>query len=112
MHNKQLETLLTILKGLEAPILQINMCVAKIYEKIIAAEHLKILMWLSDIPVEDHHLFVSSRRNVGDGSWLLNKQQFREWERSESSSILWLHGIRKLNPPCWVVFSELILTYM
>lgn len=30
------------------------------------------------------------------GQWLLKKKQFREWRSTNVSSVLWLHGIRKL----------------
>lgn len=34
----------------------------------------------------------------GTGQWLLRKKEFREWQSSHFSSILWLHGIRKRTP--------------
>lgn len=61
--------------------------------------------------MEDHHSFVSSDRLAGTGDWLFKKPEFIEWEKSNSSSILWLHGIGKnlsvLNSPCVWTYSDL-----
>lgn len=54
---------------------------------------LAILNWISDISPTKHHDFNRSFRSAGTGGWLLEKQSFREWADSDSSSLLWLHGI-------------------
>jgi hypothetical protein len=33
----------------------------------------------------------------GTGQWLIEKPEFEEWELSEDSGILWLHGIREFD---------------
>lgn len=62
-------------------------------------ERLELLQWMSDIKYMDHHDDLSNKRLLpGSGQWLLESQNFIEWQQSSTSSILWLHGIRKCPP--------------
>lgn len=58
-------------------------------------ERRRILDWLSDVSFKKHHEFYKSLRSQGTCEWLLKKDSFRNWNESDSSSILWLHGIGK-----------------
>lgn len=53
----------------------------------------KLLTWLSVLPYNNHHQFVSQSRMPGLGTWLLNHEDYIEWQTSSSSSMLLLHGI-------------------
>ena len=53
-------------------------------------------MWLSRSEFQAHHLNVQSQYLGGTGQWLLAKDEFREWQKSSESSILWLHVIRMI----------------
>lgn len=52
----------------------------------------KILLWLSNIPFQDHHTFSRKRRHKDTGHWLLENKKFWTWRNSSSSSMLWLRG--------------------
>lgn len=58
----------------------------------------KILEWLSKIEYIKHHQHALEGMLEDTGQWLLNSWQFREWRTVTKSGILWLHGIRKVNP--------------
>lgn len=53
----------------------------------------KISQWLSPIPLKQHHRMNGSNVLKGTGSWLLQHRAMSQWESSQKSSILWLHGI-------------------
>jgi hypothetical protein len=52
-----------------------------------------ILKWLSTVPYPAHHRLALEGVLKGSTTWFLKTNEFMEWERSSSSSILWLHGI-------------------
>ncbi|KAJ5857483.1 hypothetical protein N7455_008377 [Penicillium solitum] len=52
-----------------------------------------ILKWVSRIPYEDHHKTVCKGRTANTGGWLFEHGQYKKWESSKKSTILWLHGI-------------------
>lgn len=60
------------------------------------AERTKILLWLSTAEYATHHLHAKKGRVDGTGQWLLHRESFQKWETSSASTILWLHGIRKI----------------
>ncbi|KAJ5000853.1 hypothetical protein K4K48_002085 [Colletotrichum sp. SAR 10_66] len=53
----------------------------------------EILTWISKEPYEQHHTLNKSEVLEGTGYWLLKDEVFQSWKKSETSSILWLHGI-------------------
>ena len=65
-------------------------------------ERLQILLWLSNVQYKKHHETLSKGLLEGTGSWLLGKPQFLEWRNSSVSSVLWLHGIRRLFTTCLI----------
>ena len=58
-------------------------------------ERIAILKWFSVVPYQSHHDLASEGRVSGTGQWLFQRKEFRHWEQSEKSEILWLHGIRE-----------------
>jgi hypothetical protein len=55
----------------------------------------EILNWISTIAYEDNHETAALGLLEGTGAWLRNKGEFREWQASSASEILWLRGKRK-----------------
>lgn len=66
-------------------------------EKWSNEERVKILKWVSSIPVEDDHRDRSRTRAEGTCKWILGRSEFEKWKDSQSSLILWIHGIREPN---------------
>lgn len=66
-------------------------------EKWNDEERVKILKWVSSIPVEDDHRDRSRTRAKGTCKWILGRSEFKKWKDSQSPLILWIHGIRKPN---------------
>lgn len=58
---------------------------------------MKILEWLSKIEYIKHHRNALDGILKDTGGWLVNRQEFRQWQSCNVSSILWLHGIRRLT---------------
>ena len=59
-------------------------------------ERIGILKWFSDVPYRGHHDLACEGRVEGTGQWLFQRREFRHWQQSDESQILWLYGIRKL----------------
>lgn len=59
---------------------------------LLGGERGRILGWLSEVTFKEHHDFVRSSRHSGTGGWLLLKENFVDWEDSDSSSLFWLRG--------------------
>lgn len=76
------------------------------YISITDDERLSILNWLSDVSFKKHHDFYKSLRSDGTGGWLLAKDSFRNWNDSDSSALLWLHGIGKRVHPWFLSRTE------
>jgi hypothetical protein len=94
-HAKALTGLLEELKELKDPIGRINTGVAALWNRSNEFERSKILRWTSELPYEDHHKTASKGRTSDTGGWLFEHARYHEWESSDESMILWLHGIRK-----------------
>lgn len=60
-------------------------------------ERVRILKWVSRIPVEDDHRDRSKYRTKGTCKWILGRTEFLKWKKSPSPLILWVHGIREPN---------------
>jgi hypothetical protein len=106
LHNKiaraewsedaeKLKRLLKELKGLKELIGHIDTGVTALWNRSDKDERTAILLWTSNIPYEDNHKSACDGRTKDTGEWLLTHGQFQEWQSSNESTILWLHGIRK-----------------
>ena len=60
-------------------------------------ERRDVLEWLSKVKYRDNHNFAKNDRFLGTGKWLLQKDAFDKWLKSESS-ILWVNGKRTYSP--------------
>ncbi|OJZ92846.1 hypothetical protein ASPFODRAFT_202600 [Aspergillus luchuensis CBS 106.47] len=67
---------------------QVVECLAKLGQR----EAIDILEWVSTVKHKAHHDNVRNNRTPGTGDWLLRKVEFRDWEESSSSAVLWLRG--------------------
>ncbi|KAK2767853.1 hypothetical protein FQN53_006444 [Emmonsiellopsis sp. PD_33] len=84
---------LKALKDLRDPLGRIDNRVANIWKVLGETERGKILNWVSDTPYLDHHRVASNGRTKDTGAWLSKHGNYRQWETSDESMILWLHGI-------------------
>ncbi|KAI0478098.1 ankyrin repeat-containing domain protein [Xylaria cf. heliscus] len=65
-----------------------------VYDQVIEeAEHLKLVQWLSKVPVSSHHTLRSEERMPDSAKWLLIHDEYKNWKYSSSSATLLLHGI-------------------
>jgi hypothetical protein len=67
----------------------------EIWNSLKEDERTKILQWISQITYIDNHESASEGRTEGTAEWIFDRPEYREWEASPQSQILWLHGIRK-----------------
>jgi hypothetical protein len=67
----------------------------EIWTRLKEDEQTKILQWISQIAYLDNHESASEGRTEGTAEWIFDRAEYREWETSQQSQILWLHGIRK-----------------
>lgn len=84
-----------LLEELHQPIVRTDSRVAYLWDVGDRTERSRILIWISPIPFEENHDMARKGRTAGTGDWLLVRPQYLEWRSSSSSTILWLHGIRK-----------------
>lgn len=56
----------------------------------------KILRWISSIAYETDFISINQTRLADTCGWLGRHPKYLNWLERESSSIFWLHGIRKL----------------
>ena len=70
-----------------------------------------MLGWLSEVKCEDHHQEVVKVRLEGTGTWVLQRQEIRDWLESEESSVLWLHGKGNIRSASASLFLEEGLTF-
>jgi N-terminal domain of NWD NACHT-NTPase/AAA domain len=62
-------------------------------KKLVEADFLKVLQWLSSVPYTQHHRRHSGARLPNSSKWLFRHRLYVDWKGSSSSSILLLHGI-------------------
>lgn len=69
--------------------------IASILRLGLESERQDVFKWMSQIQHRIHHKTMGMNLLPKSGLWLLQKTEFIQWRKSSSSSILWLHGIRK-----------------
>lgn len=60
-------------------------------------ERAKILDWLAEATHGKNHQDAKRGRTVGTCGWLSKRPEFLEWQTTNVSNILWLHGDRKIH---------------
>lgn len=53
----------------------------------------RLLRWLSSTQYRAHHQTMARDLLPQSGAWLFDSIEYRTWEPSQASCILWLHGI-------------------
>ncbi|RDW79331.1 uncharacterized protein DSM5745_06183 [Aspergillus mulundensis] len=86
-------TMIDMLKTFNDPILRVDEGVTHLLAHMNESDRIEMLEWISPVPFGKHHDGVSEDRTPGTGDWLLNHQDFRNWERSNSSLLFWLQGL-------------------
>ncbi|KAF4962946.1 hypothetical protein FSARC_9002 [Fusarium sarcochroum] len=81
-----------LLQSLQAPLMRIDGRVTAVLAKLEEYEKEKIMEHISTIPVGIHHNEKHESRTKGTCEWLIRHPNFREWEDSSCSSVLWLQG--------------------
>jgi hypothetical protein len=95
--NQQVDTKThELLESLWKPILRTDKAVSSFMERLDDRERLEILDWMSNVPFGKHHDTVTEKRTKNTCEWLLNHSRYQEWHDTSSSTILWLHGTRRL----------------
>ena len=92
-ERESFRNLKDILQDLQRPLKRIEQDLQTLHDGLTIAERSKILQWISPIPYMQHHK--QARKDVlrGTGVWFLKNEKLLGWLSSNSSSIMWLHGI-------------------
>lgn len=83
---------------LDKPLARIDSHMENMWAQAMSGERGEMLKWISPIPYESDHEFARRGRLEGSGEWLLERDDYREWKNSSSSTMFWLHGIREFSP--------------
>jgi hypothetical protein len=60
-------------------------------------EREEVLNWVSPHDYEEAHDNIYAKKHAGTGEWLLQTDEFRTWDNSKASTLLWCYGKRKLR---------------
>ncbi|KAJ6035890.1 NACHT nucleoside triphosphatase [Penicillium herquei] len=85
--------LLKELHVIQAPIARIDFRIEACFQKMDKMESLALLEWISNEPFTTYHESIKEKRTKNTGEWFLQHQDFRQWEDSSSSAVLWLRGL-------------------
>lgn len=66
----------------------------QLFEQIEGRERTEILNWISKDKPFDRHSITTSRRAPETCGWLLQSEDFKDWERTFAPAVLWLQGSR------------------
>ena len=69
------------------------MVLDQVEDKLVQEKRHQVFDWLSTIPYRKHHSNIIRSVLKGSGQWLLTSPDYRNWWKSSTSSILWLHGM-------------------
>lgn len=93
VDTKEVQQLLQILSDIDKPIHRMADQVADLHDGLKREQRFAILQWLSNVPYAQHHQNVRKDMLHNSGLWMLDKPEYKVWQTTSSSSILWLHGI-------------------
>ncbi|KAI9856843.1 MAG: hypothetical protein M1824_005216 [Vezdaea acicularis] len=91
--KKRQDTLLKIISDLTSPINRSATQLSELHDHLKEDERQAILNWMSTVPHQSHHRAIGKGFLEGSGKWLQRKDEYIEWRKASTSSILWLHGI-------------------
>lgn len=91
--DSRVDDLKMILCQLDPLLTRMDTGVANLLQKLKAADHDRLLDFISPVAFRDVLDTVKRKRTPGTGDWLLADESFQEWERIPSSStLLFLEG--------------------
>ncbi|OCL01702.1 hypothetical protein AOQ84DRAFT_306174, partial [Glonium stellatum] len=90
--EKSIQTLQQLHDAMQKPILRTDERVLVVLQNMGQRERQEILEWISRIPYGMNHDMVKEKRTANTCQWLLGHKNYREWQDTSSSTILWLHG--------------------
>lgn len=96
---------------LEAAVTRLSVQANMYSQSLSEQKYSKFLEWLSVLPYQNYHQFVSQSRLTHVGRWLLNNRDYVDWQTSSSSSILLVHGITGSGKSmlCSMIVDSLLL---
>jgi hypothetical protein len=80
---------------LEGPMENVNAQLEGIVNRLERMQISELLGWISNIPYIQHHETARKGRLEDSGIWLFDQSDYMSWRMSQSSALLWLHGMRK-----------------
>lgn len=86
------EDMMSLLEKFNAPLQSIHDKTVKMYERGEEKDIIEALEFISRVPFGTEHEDRQMRRAEGTCKWLLEHSEFRNWEASSPSSLLWLEG--------------------
>ncbi|KAJ4304648.1 hypothetical protein N0V90_000174 [Kalmusia sp. IMI 367209] len=89
-QHQALERLVNLL---EQPVLRTAETIAHFKTILESNERKDIGQWLSSSNHREHHNRAYRDVLSGTGQWIFQRDEYKEWQDSSSSSILWIHGI-------------------
>jgi len=63
----------------------------------------ELLLWLSELDFNQDHDVIFKKRHPNTGNWLLDTQEYKDWDNANQSSLLWCYGHRKASNNSHVV---------
>lgn len=90
--QEQIACLAKLEDTLSQPINRMDSTLKDIQDNLQRADRVKILTWLSSEPYIQHQKKAREGFNPNTGQWLLADENYLKWQKTSTSSILWLHG--------------------
>ena len=97
---------MTRLQEMKAPLARIDSRVKKSLDIMMKNKSMELLEWISPVLYMMNHISVQSQRTADTGGWLLQNGNFREWEESSSSCVLWLYGPRTFSLSLTIIHTN------
>jgi hypothetical protein len=89
-HKEALKRLFDLL---EQPVVQSAENLSQFRTMLEHQEQQALGLWLSPTNHREDHLRVHSGVLPGTGEWLLQRDEYRQWNQTSSPTALWIHGI-------------------
>ncbi|KAJ5357020.1 hypothetical protein N7517_011629 [Penicillium concentricum] len=85
------DSMIEMLNAFNTPMKRVDENIQHLLQKMDEEKRIEMLEWISSIPFGKNHNNVKEKRTPGTGEWLLQHEDFANWEESDSS-IFWLQG--------------------
>ncbi|KAJ5813170.1 hypothetical protein N7447_010193 [Penicillium robsamsonii] len=84
-------SMIEMLNAFNAPMKRVDENIQHLLQNMDEERRIEMLEWISPIPFGKNHNNVKEKRTPGTGEWLLQHEDFTNWEQTDSS-IFWLQG--------------------